>query len=97
MKMKKLNVEELITLISDAIQFRFSEDPTSPGLLVSRLRKGGIYASVLRYEKAFGQGKKVAYKARGTDLLAVLQELAQKVAEDGSDNPLQTLRKRLGS
>ena len=96
-KTNKLTVEELIKLITSAVQFKFSADPTEPGLLVSRLKKGDkgkVYVSVLRFEKAFGQGKKVAYKARAATLLTALRDIAKQIANDGSDNPLQALRNR---
>lgn len=96
-KSNKPTVEELIKLITEAVQFRFGDDPTAPGLLVSRLKKGGVYVSVLRFEKPFGAGKKVAYKARAATLPTALRDVAKQIANEGSNNPLETLRKRLGS
>lgn len=71
--------EQLIEKLTNAISFKFKDDPTSPGLTISKLRNGH-YCSVVRYPKG-GTGVKsklVVCKAQGNNLSSTLKELANK-------------------
>lgn len=97
--MKTQTVESLLGLITEAIQFKFSSDPSSPGVLVSKLRNGEVYVSVVRFMAAFGKDKEVAYKAKETTLLAALENVAKQIVSDNTTkrNPLEELRAQLGN
>lgn len=93
--MKNLSAEKLMDLICNAVSFKYADDQTSPGLTVSKLKNGVYYVSVVRYKRAFGQDKVVAFKAQSTSsLVEALTDLAKQVAEDGAQkrNPLDELR-----
>lgn len=87
------DTQELIDKLTNAISFKFKEDQTSPGLTISRLKRG-YYCSVVRYTGAFAKGSKIVVcKAEGDTLGAALRSVAKefvtlsKVQKD----PLQEL------
>lgn len=96
--MKSQSVESLMNLITEAIQFKFASDPSSPGLLISKLKTGDRYVSVVRFKSAFGKDKVVAFKAREPSLLEALSNVAKQIANDGANarNPVDELRAQLG-
>lgn len=97
--MRVNTVESLLGLVTEAIQFKFSSDPSSPGVLVSKLRNGETYVSVVRFMAAFGKDKEVAYKAKESTLLAALENVAKQIVADTTvkRNPVEELRVQLGS
>lgn len=99
MKAQTLTVESMMGLITDAIQFKFAGDPSSPGLLVSKLKTGEMYVSVLRFKSAFGKDKTVVFKSKNKDLMVALKEVAKQIANDSAvpRNPVDELRAKLGS
>ena len=52
----------MLDLLAKAVSFTFKDDKTSPGI-VSELRNGKWYASVVRYTKGFAKDKQIAFKS----------------------------------
>jgi hypothetical protein len=67
----------LMDKLIKAVSYKYREDKTAPGIVVSALKRG-YYCSVVRYNQAFAKGKQVVCSARGTELPATLKELATK-------------------
>lgn len=91
-------VEEMIHLVTEAIQFKFKGDKSEPGLTISKLKNGDMYVSIVRFNGYFGKDKSVAFKARGTTLLGALCDVAQQITKvEAEENPLEQLSKYLHS
>ena len=87
-----MSIEEMIKLITDAIQFKFKGDKTAPGLTIARLKNGEMYVSVVRFNAPFGKDKRVEYKARNHDLIASLYDIARQITnQDVETNPIDQL------
>jgi hypothetical protein len=70
-----MSTDQLMDKLIKAVSFKFKEDKTAPGVVVSALKKG-YYCSVVRYGGAFAKDKKVVCHARGDDLPTTLKSLA---------------------
>jgi hypothetical protein len=91
-----MSIEEMIKLITEAIQFKYSGDKTAPGLTIARLKNGVMYVSIIRYSAPFGKDKQVEYKARNHDLIAALYDVACQITDQTMDtNPLDQLSRYL--
>lgn len=84
--------DTLMDKLTKAVSFKFREDKTAPGIVVSALKKG-YYCSVVRYSQAFAKGKQVVCNARGEDLRGTLKDLATKFVSltDRPKDPVQEL------
>lgn len=72
-------IQRCIDLLVDS----FPDDPSSPSVVLSRLAEG-YYGSLVRYEKAFGQGRQVLYKCCHPTLEEVFADLLRQLgANDG--------------
>ena len=91
-----MNTEELLDKLTNAVNFKFKEDKTAPGVTVSKLKKG-YYCSVVRYDGAFAKGKQVVCHARGDGLTGTLLSLAQKFVATNTapKDPVQELQENL--
>lgn len=98
MKNNSISIESMMDLITDAIQFKFAGDPSSPGLLVSRLKTGEMYVSILRFKSPFGKDKTVVFKAKEKTLKSALANVAKQIATDAvaPRNPVEELKTKLG-
>lgn len=87
-----MTTDQLMEKLTNAVSYKFREDKTAPGIVVSQLKKG-FYCSVVRYGGAFAKDKKVVCNARGVDLRTTLKELATKflVVAAEPKNPVQEL------
>lgn len=56
----------------------YPTDPSQAGIVLSRLKDGSYYASLCRYTLAYGQGKAVICKARGTSADEAITALARE-------------------
>ncbi len=87
--------DSLLIQLSKAASFAFKDDGTSPGIVVSTLKDGQIYVSVVRYGTKFTKGKEVVCNVYANDLDTALRNLGKmlltKVASPPT-NPLETLR-----
>jgi hypothetical protein len=94
---RTISVEALLQSIAEAIQFKFPGDPSAPGILVSRLKHGEMYVSIVRFKAAFGKEKVVQYKSRQKTLLAALEDVATQIIADTNvpKNPIDQLRDQL--
>ena len=61
-----------------AITYYFNNDATTPGIVVSHLKSGMFYVSIVRYGSSFSRGKKVVCKVENTNLVNALTELSEK-------------------
>lgn len=61
--------------IIDALCDTFTEDPSTPSVVLSRLENGNYYGSLVRYSESFGKGKQVLYKCEKETPELVLNEL----------------------
>ena len=88
------NTQQLIDKLTNAISFKFKEDAVSPGLTISRLRRG-YYCSVVRYPKgaATTKNKVVVCKSEAADLDSAIKAVAVAflVAADHRPDPIQEL------
>jgi hypothetical protein len=93
---KTISIENLLQSIMEAVQFKFPNDPSAPGVLVSRLKNGEIYVSVVRFKAAFGKEKTVQYKAKEKTLGKALENIATQIVSDTvAKNPIEQLRDQL--
>lgn len=91
-----LTVESMINSIVEAIQYKFADDKTAPGLTISKLKNEDFYVSVVRFGSYFGKEKMVEYKARGNSLMNVLMQVADQIIQDQEEtNPIVQLSKYL--
>jgi hypothetical protein len=67
------DVLEKLTL---ALCADFPGDPSTPSVVVSRLKTGESYVSLVRYRERFGDGKFVVLNARAPTLAEALRKLA---------------------
>ncbi len=90
--------DQLMEKLTKAVTYKFGDDKTAPSIIVSELKKGGYYCSVVRYGGPFARDKKVVCKARGTDLPSALKELAVKFVAMAVEpkNPVQELSALVG-
>jgi hypothetical protein len=88
------NIDTLLDLITAAVEFKFSADPSAPGVLVSKLRNGNYYVSVLRFLSPFGKDKEVVFKSENKKLIAALDDIALQIVakEQLYRNPIDELR-----
>ncbi len=88
------------TLLNDltkAVSYAFRKDATCPGVLVSTLKDGSIYSSVVRYGSEFKSGKKVVCKCVASDVDTALTGLSDaflEVLDSEPVNPIDVLRGR---
>jgi hypothetical protein len=87
-----MTTDQLIDKLTQAVTYKFRDDKTSPGVVVSALKKG-YYCSVVRYGGAFAKDKKVVCNSRGTTLQEALKDLATKFVALAVEpkNPVQEL------
>ncbi len=85
--------DQLMVKLTKAVSYRFADDKTAPSVIISELKKGGYYCSVVRYGGPFARDKKVVCKAQGVDLPTALKELATKFVAIAVEpkNPVQEL------
>ena len=85
-----MNVELLMKKLTAAITYSFPTDGTAPGLVLSSLKDGRSYASIVRY---IGADKIVVKNAYGSCFKDCLLELARYVENlDKQKNPIDELR-----
>jgi len=89
--------DKLLANLTSAVSYSFRKDATSPGVLVSTLKDGSFYASVVRYGSQFPKGKEVVCKAKGDSITVVLTTLANEflALAPQNKNPLDVLRECL--
>ncbi len=90
-----ISIDEMITLITNAIQFKFKTDKTAPGLTIAKLKNEEIYVSVVRYNAPFGKEKKVEYKSRSKDMMSALCDIARQITGEVNVNPVDQLSRFL--
>jgi hypothetical protein len=95
-----LMLNELLKDLSKAVSYAFRKDGTCPGVLVSTLKDGNIYASIVRYGSGddFKGGKKVVCKCVASDVETAISGLATSFLENigKEENPIDVLRNRCG-
>lgn len=90
------NVEQLIDKLTDAVSYKFKDDGTSPGLVISKLRQG-YYCSVVRYPNGGASDKRnkvIVCKATASTLDLAVKEVAKRfveVVKTQPTNPLEAL------
>jgi hypothetical protein len=96
-KIKEENImgESLIVKLSKAVSFAYKEDATSPGVVVSHLKNGQVYVSVVRYSTKFAKGKQVVCNAYANDIDTALSKVSETFLSKvviPPTNPLEDLR-----
>ncbi len=92
-------MSELLVKLSKAASYAFKDDATAPGVLVSHLKDGRVYASVVRYGAKFPRGKMVVCNVYSDDFDAALKTLSELFLAKVSvapTNPLEDLRVSVG-
>lgn len=89
------DVTQLIDKLTQAASFKFKEDGTSPGVTISKLRRG-YYCSVVRYAKtgsSSSQKKVVVCKAESDTLEGAVKGAADEFLRvvNTAPDPLQEL------
>jgi hypothetical protein len=89
-------LDQLLSGLSKAVSYTFRKDGTRPGVLVSTLRDGSVYASVVRYGSGdgFKNGKLVVCKVNASDVETAIKSLSDeflKIAQP-DPNPIDVLR-----
>lgn len=69
----KLDLEQF----TRAVCARYASDPSKPSILLSCMSDDSFYVSISRYERKYGEGKKVVCNARGASLDEALVNLAK--------------------
>ena len=90
-------VTKLLKDLSKAVSYVYRKDATCPGVLISTLKDGSIYSSVVRYgnDDGFKNGKRVVCKSVGADIETAIKGLcvAFVIAEPADEpNPMEVLR-----
>lgn len=89
-------LDNLLENLSKAVSYTFRKDGTRPGVLVSTLRNGHIYASVVRYGsgEGFKSGKMVVCKCTASDVTAAISGLSEQFLNitQPEPNPVDILR-----
>jgi len=89
-------LDQLLVSLSKAVSYTFIKDGTCPGVVVSTLRNGSIYASVVRYGsgEGFKNGKLVVCKCEASDVDTALKSLSDKFLKiaQPEPNPVDILR-----
>lgn len=85
-----MNSEILLDRLTKAVCFKYSDDPTRPGVTISFLRDGQYYCSVVRYVKNATTKiftKKVVCNSTGPTLDVALKTTADKFLSAKTDGP----------
>jgi len=95
-KNSRRDVGELLDRVSKAIDYKYPDDPTRPGIIFSYIpAKQMFYAGISRYKKAFGKEKYTAFKAYGDSPEEVLTRVADFVVKEKRPDPIHDLEKML--
>lgn len=87
-------VELLQTLVA-AVVNEFPRDPSAPSILISWLQRDQLwYASIVRYARAFGEGKTVVVNVKAASVGEALKRLAK--AWIGDPEPKKKLQRLIG-
>jgi hypothetical protein len=89
-----INTDKLLAQLTRAVSYAYKQDATSPGVLVSSLKDGSVYTSIVRYASSFPKGKKVMFNAKGATLNEALDSLIENFLKGVSAemNPIDSLR-----
>jgi len=90
-------LNELLKNLSRAVSYAYSKDATCPGVLISTLKDGSIYSSVVRYGNGdgFKNGKLVVCKCVSSDIERAIAGLSDSFLEQlkvEEPNPIEVLR-----
>ena len=85
----------LLDLLVTAVEYRFPNDPSSPGVIVSKIKNGRYYVSIVRYTEAYGQGKTMIHQATEENLLTALEQITHQFIflNENKGNPFEELKK----
>jgi hypothetical protein len=86
-------MENTLDLLLDAVATMYSGDSTRPGVLMSKLRNGECYASILRFPEGSKGQRSVIARARGANQEVALKNLAKSWLNSPKEqNPIEKLR-----
>lgn len=82
--------------LSRAVSYAYKEDAICPGIVISTLKNGSVYASVVRYgnDEGFRNGKKVVCKCTSSDIESAILVLSDIFLDylGETTNPIEILR-----
>jgi len=84
-------MDTLLSDLSKAVSYTFRKDATCPGVLVSTLKDGSIYSSVVRYGSKYKSGKKVVCKCVASDVDTAISGLADAFLESLKTDPVNPI------
>lgn len=89
-----LTVDQLLGQLTKAVSYAYKKDGTSPGVLVSNLKSGKVYASIVRYGKDFPNGKKVVCNVTSDSVVSAISLLTGKFLTTVTvdKNPIDSLK-----
>jgi len=76
-----MTVAKLLTKLTKLVQTTYKTDPTDPGVVISRVKTGQIYAAIIRFNKPFGKDRRVAYKTKRNSTVSALTDLINQVTQ----------------
>lgn len=92
-------LDQLLDNLIKAVSYTFSKDAIRPGVLISILRDGSIYSSVVRYGSGDGykSGKKVVCKCTAATVEDAAKGLSSEFLKtiDSKPNPIDSLKELL--
>jgi hypothetical protein len=74
-------IGQMIDRLTKLIQSSFKNDPTDPGLVISRPKPRKVYASIVRFNKPFGKDKYTALKTHNKTMRGALRDLIRQIKE----------------
>jgi len=92
-----MSTNNLLSQLSQAVSFSFPDDPTRPGIVISSLKDGQVYASVVRYGAKFVKGKQVVCSVYADSLDSAVTKLGESflIKVQAPTNPIDVLRNSL--
>ncbi len=91
-------VVQYIDLIVRSLTFLYPEDHSCPSLLISRLKHGSYYVSLVRYEEPYGKSKRVLFNTSQLKLKDALKQSANFVVNHTTKkSPVDQLKELIDS
>lgn len=66
-----------VGLLTLAVCAEYPDDPSTPSVVLSVLKDGSWYGSIVRYSQKFGEGKNVLCRETAPSLSEVVEKLAK--------------------
>ncbi len=78
-KVKKSITVDTVKSLLVAISTAYPNDLTSPGIVLSYLKNGLVYGSIVRYHAKYGENKQIVFSKQSESLGEVLRGLSSEL------------------